>query len=101
LGGNGRGSCIPDGPFANMRVQLPNPHCVARNFQSGSLPNVEAVALYNYEKSYNSFRVALESGSHTSLHIWVGGDLPNMFSTNGKTAIHLFQTLYFSYIILM
>ncbi len=84
VGGNGRGSCIPDGPFANMRALYQSPHCVARDFQRSSLPSEEAISLYYQQTTYSGFRPALETGYHTSVHIWVGGDFPVMHSSNGK-----------------
>lgn len=85
IGGNGQGSCIPNGPFAGIRAAYSTPHCVSRDFQKGSLPSEEVVAgTYLTQPTYAGFRPALETGYHTSVHVWVGGDFPVMYSSNGK-----------------
>lgn len=83
LGGSEPGLCIPDGPFANMRVTLPTPHCVRRGFTArtrqgmGSIrleePSVLA-ELVSGRSNYSTFNDALEF-AHGAVHVAVGGAL--------------------------
>lgn len=80
FGGNGAGSCIPNGPFANTTVQNPFPHCISRDFTpryAFSSPENMAAMIVN-SSTYDKFHYSLELGLHGAVHEFVGGDMEHM-----------------------
>jgi tyrosinase len=81
LGGNGHGSCVPDGPFA-FWVPPTKTTCLTRDFQS--VPVVptwtQMQALLNIS-DYVAFSNNLQA-KHNALHVDVGGDAATALSPN-------------------
>jgi tyrosinase len=78
FGGNGAEGtrCIPDGPFANFQVNIPEPHCLQRHFGSSTVkPDSTTVeALFaDPTSTYGTFEFSLENGPHSSIHLGTGG----------------------------
>lgn len=94
-GGNGNAStganCVTDGPYANLRVNISTPHCLARNFNDGTeevglmLGQYHSAAVVEdlYAKQdWLSFWRGLEGGPHGAVHSEIGGDMSPSFSPN-------------------
>ncbi|KXN73691.1 Di-copper centre-containing protein [Conidiobolus coronatus NRRL 28638] len=79
--------CIPNGPFQNWRVTLPDPHCVKRNFDGGATigafysPEM-LVNMFRNASHYHAFRLNIEGAPHGRIHAGIGGDMAVMMSPN-------------------
>ncbi|KAI9297861.1 Di-copper centre-containing protein, partial [Neoconidiobolus thromboides FSU 785] len=92
FGGNGRDgdNCVANGPFTGWNVNVPNVHCLKRDFDNNStissFYSPEALELiFMQSTNYDSFRQTIEGSPHAVVHVGIGGDvgdLTNMFSSN-------------------
>ncbi|MCM2424236.1 tyrosinase family protein [Streptomyces sp. RKAG293] len=90
FGGNGAGSnrCVTSGAFAGWQVRIPNQRCLQRQFNGGSTigswysPGMIENLLNTNRTSYDQFRRAIEGSPHASVHVNIGGDMSQMYSTN-------------------
>lgn len=90
FGGNGKFEdprCIASGPFVNMIVNYPKPHCLARSFNNKDkmtpfYPKEIMDALISSARNYDSFRTVIEAGPHGIVHNNIGGDMKEMWSNN-------------------
>ncbi|RKO94056.1 hypothetical protein BDK51DRAFT_12680, partial [Blyttiomyces helicus] len=108
FGGNGSpdpSGCIQSGPFSNIQATFPTPHCVNRQFQTGSAEDpsntqygdmigaqfspVELEFIIDVS-DYDSFRQGLEAHPHNQFHTAVGGDL-----TDPRTSVN--DPIFFSH----
>ncbi|GKZ73876.1 hypothetical protein AnigIFM50267_010815 [Aspergillus niger] len=90
LGGNGShpANCVEDGPFAAIKPQYPEPHCLQRKFSDENMYGREYTAsivnaIVTESNSYGEFRERLEAGPHRFIHLAIGGDMPELWSSNG------------------
>lgn len=90
MGGNGRGSqgCIGDGPFKTWMMAVPEPHCLARDFDGGDTisPFVSRKVISGllHINDFSKFSERLEV-AHGSIHNNIGGergDMSPMWSPN-------------------
>ncbi|KAF8686470.1 Common central domain of tyrosinase [Rhizoctonia solani] len=80
------GLCVEDGPYAGLHVNVPEPHCLTRQF------NISEQLMTNWTKSlvdeimeypdYLSFWNNTERHPHDNIHRIVGGDLKRQYSSN-------------------
>ncbi|KAJ2846580.1 hypothetical protein J3B02_004371 [Coemansia erecta] len=89
LGGNGAGpdNCVQTGPFANWRMNVDNPHCLARKFNNGDTiaPFWPPEALLSMQKTCNQYGAlssGIENGCHGAVHLGISGDMSTMFAPN-------------------
>ncbi|MER6257111.1 tyrosinase family protein [Streptomyces sp. NPDC001584] len=90
FGGNGTGvdRCVRDGAFANWQVSVPTRHCLQRRYSGGTTigswysPGMLENLLNTSRQSYDQFRRAIEGTPHASVHVNIGGDMSQMYSTN-------------------
>ncbi|KAK8093302.1 uncharacterized protein PG998_014183 [Apiospora kogelbergensis] len=87
--------CLVDGPLKGLQVAYTmkgyQPHCLARNWNSGiAFPGDMLADSYNKESvdkvaaldNYEDFRYQLEGGPHGAIHSAVGGDMSPATSPN-------------------
>jgi hypothetical protein len=77
------GNCFTIGT-RSLNAVHPQPHCVSRNFGTGSITFPEAMSVVMNERNMNVFRTSLEASIHATVHNWIGGDMGGMESPNGK-----------------
>ncbi|KAH8691329.1 hypothetical protein BGW36DRAFT_305206, partial [Talaromyces proteolyticus] len=89
LGGNGSlpDNCIIDGPLAHMKPQYPTPHCLKRNFGIKNMYGINYTTsivedLITTATTYHDFRLRLERGPHRFVHIGIGGEMAEFWSSN-------------------
>ncbi|KAJ1649517.1 hypothetical protein IWQ61_009426 [Dispira simplex] len=88
-GGNGAGQrkCIPDGPMANYTVEVPQRHCLSRDFNEGNHISpwwpAESVRLMAAEaRNFTDLREGIEFGQHGNVHLGIQGDMSTMHAPN-------------------
>ncbi|KAJ1925823.1 hypothetical protein IWQ60_004310 [Tieghemiomyces parasiticus] len=89
VGGNGEGDskCVATGPFARYNMNVPNRHCLRRDFNRGNSISswwpVESMrVMTNDAQSYRDLREGLEFGQHGNVHLGVRGDMEAMYAPN-------------------
>ncbi|PYH90972.1 Di-copper centre-containing protein [Aspergillus ellipticus CBS 707.79] len=89
LGGNGTApeNCLLDGPLADLSPQYPEPHCLKRNFAAQGMYGAEYTApivedIVTNSTTYHEFRERLETGPHRFIHLGIGGEMPELWSSN-------------------
>ncbi|QKX62709.1 uncharacterized protein TRUGW13939_09870 [Talaromyces rugulosus] len=89
LGGNGSrpDNCLVDGPLAIMKPQYPQPHCLKRNFAVENMHGMEFTSsivdnIISNTSTYHDFRLLLERGPHRYIHLGIGGEMPELWSSN-------------------
>ncbi|KUL82876.1 hypothetical protein ZTR_09027 [Talaromyces verruculosus] len=94
MGGNGSApdNCLLDGPFRDMKPQYPEPHCLKRNFAAENMYGIEYTPsivgdLLAKAATYHDFRLQLESGPHRFIHLGIGGEMPELWSSNGTVLV--------------
>lgn len=93
---SGDRKCLVDGPLKGLQVNYTmsglEPHCLARNWNSGiAWPGdmlaraytKEAVQKITVLDTYQEFHPSLEAGPHGAIHSAVGGDMSPATSPNG------------------
>ncbi|KDN41476.1 hypothetical protein RSAG8_07426, partial [Rhizoctonia solani AG-8 WAC10335] len=85
-GDNSTASCVENGPYAGMHVNIPEPHCLRRSFNlTSTLPGnwtsgvVDKILEY---PDYINFWNNSERIPHDNIHRAVGGDLRRQYSPN-------------------
>ncbi|KAM3503748.1 hypothetical protein MY10362_004018 [Beauveria mimosiformis] len=91
----GKGRCVIDGPFADLRPIIYNhtftKHCLSRGFSDGEirgrLPgekfSPENIGEIARQGNYSSFLRRLERDLHNTLHNSINGDFKAMTAANG------------------
>ncbi|KAF8731594.1 Common central domain of tyrosinase, partial [Rhizoctonia solani] len=85
-GDNSTASCVKKGPYAGMRVNFPEPHCLRRSFNltsdmPGNWTSSVVKKIMDYP-DYIRFWNDTERIPHDNIHRAVGGDLRRQFSPN-------------------
>lgn len=71
-----------------MKPRYPEPHCLKRNFAAENMYGIEYTPLVVEEllanaATYHDFRLQLERGPHRFIHLGIGGEMPELWSSNG------------------
>ncbi|KAJ1833357.1 hypothetical protein LPJ63_002829 [Coemansia sp. RSA 2711] len=89
MGGNGAGpqGCVSSGPFADWKMNIDSPHCLARKFNQGDsiAPFWPPEALLSMQKTcsqYGALSSGIENGCHGAVHLGISGDMSTMFAPN-------------------
>ncbi|KAG9123220.1 hypothetical protein FRC07_000085 [Ceratobasidium sp. 392] len=98
FGGNGNtrtsAHCVEDGPYANLKLNYPNSHCLARQFNSGNLRSKSIGTMLGSQYSpkmiqqilnsgnYVDFSTQIEEVPHDAIHNAIAGDMAAAFSPN-------------------
>ncbi|CAE6459286.1 unnamed protein product [Rhizoctonia solani] len=83
---NGTAVCVDNGPYAGMQVNIPEPHCLQREFGLSSdlignwtSSNVNKFMEYpDYIRFWNNSEI----GPHNNIHLAIGGDIFWQYSPN-------------------
>ena len=61
---------------------IPSPHPLRRSFGGTTLPSTEQIAKMTNTNDFNEFRQNVEGFIHGTPHVFIGGDMANMYSSN-------------------
>ncbi|CAE6463755.1 hypothetical protein ACGC1H_006642 [Rhizoctonia solani] len=85
-GDNSTASCVENGPYAGLRVNFPEPHCLRRSFNlTAELPGNWTSSVVNKileYPDYISFWNNSERIPHDNIHRAIGGDVRRQYSPN-------------------
>lgn len=87
---DGKGGCIPSGPFKNFQIKYPDSHCICRSFNPKKntkrfYDNRVLGELVRKEKKFSVFAQKFEKSAHAQPHNLIGGgscDMSSMSSPN-------------------
>ncbi|KAI8865590.1 Di-copper centre-containing protein, partial [Ramicandelaber brevisporus] len=89
LGGNGRAGdhCVTNGPFAGWTMNVPNQHCLPRQFNNGDhitpfWPSEALIRMQQTSNTYDELRRSIENGCHGAVHLGISGDMSTMQAPN-------------------
>lgn len=95
----GKGRCVIDGPFADLRPIIYNhtftEHCLSRGFSDGKVMgrlsgdkfSPENMGEILRQDNYSSFLRRVERDLHNTLHNSINGDFKAMTAANGEYSI--------------
>lgn len=95
----GRGHCVTDGPFSQLRPIIYNhtyiDHCLSRGFQnngtrgliSGEPFSPDAVGNIIRKPTFREFGMHVEYSLHNSMHTAISGDFLALTAANGESNI--------------
>jgi hypothetical protein len=87
FGSSSGGDCIPDGPFKDWQVKVPNPHCLSRGYKPGQFQETyissgTLATLLRGAKNMEELTRNINIQPHGAVHVALGGDMQEKHSPN-------------------